>query len=243
MPRPNRAHAVGLTMHVTLRGNDRQPIFQSDIDRSHLSDLMHEGVRRFNHRVHAFCFMTNHLHFMIQVAESRIGAIVQHFASAYAHYFNKRYERVGHLFENRFKSTLVQDDAYAMQLLRYIHRNPVEANLCDNAADYRWSSHKAYLGRAYWTWLTIDWGLDLFDLDRTGAIATFQRFVDRPELEIAAQAPATAAAIQQVFSTISHGAADPLARSRPIARVPRSMHSANRRATAICRKFAESLRR
>lgn len=154
MPRNPRYHLPGTTYHVMLRGNNGQPIFLSDLDRYRLCFLLQEGVERFGHQILSYCFMSNHIHLAICVEEVSISRIMQNLAFRYAQYFNKKYKHVGHVFQNRFKSIIIGNANYLKELIRYIHLNPVRANLCSHPNDYFWSSHKAYLSLYKYTWVT-----------------------------------------------------------------------------------------
>lgn len=98
MARRPRFHLPTATYHVMLRGNDRQPIFFSDHDKSRMCLLIQQGVERFGHSIDAFCFMSNHIHLAVRVADTSISKIIQHLAFRYTQYINRTYKRVGHLF-------------------------------------------------------------------------------------------------------------------------------------------------
>ncbi len=153
MARRKRFHSQRATYHVMLRGNDGQHIFFCEADRVRLCLLMQEGVERFGHRIHAFCFMSNHIHLAIQVSEASISRIIQHLAFRYTRYINRSQRRIGHLFQGRFKSILVQGDLYMKELVRYIHLNPVRSGMVDLPDKYVWSSHNAYMQETAFIWL------------------------------------------------------------------------------------------
>lgn len=129
-----------------LRGNDGQPIFFSEADKSRMCLLLQQGVERFGHSIEAFCFMSNHIHLAVRVSENSISRIIHHLAFRFTRYINRHYKRVGHLFQGRFKSVLVDDDDYLKELIRYIHLNPVRAGGVADPQYYVWSSHRAYMG-------------------------------------------------------------------------------------------------
>lgn len=156
MARKPRLHYPGALYHVILRGNDKQDVFFEPNDRRCFYALLADGVERFEHRIHAFCLMTNHVHLAVQVANVPLSKIVQNLAFRYARWINCRYHRVGHLFQGRYNARLVDADSYLLQLVRYIHMNPVKANLVADPASYPWSSHRAYLGNDQLAWLTMD---------------------------------------------------------------------------------------
>lgn len=162
MARKPRIHVPGGLYHVILRGNAKQKIFFTVADRAYLYALLAEGVSRFGYRVHAFCLMSNHLHLALQAGESPLSAGIQNLSFRYTRYLNKARNRIGHLFQGRFKAYLVDQDSYGLELVRYIHLNPVRAKLVKTPQAYRWSSHRAYLGEQKLDWLTTDWVLGQF---------------------------------------------------------------------------------
>jgi len=156
MARQPRIHVPGGLYHVMLRGNGGQDVFFASEDRCRLFFLIQEGVERFGHRVHAFCLMDNHIHLAIQVSDIPLSRIMQNLSFRYTHWVNRRYKRMGHLFQGRYKALLADEDSYLLQLVRYIHLNPVRAGLVTQPEDYEWSGHPAYLGEEHIAWLTCD---------------------------------------------------------------------------------------
>jgi REP-associated tyrosine transposase len=146
-----------------LRGNGGQPIFFADADRYRLYLLLQEGVERYGHRIHAFCLMSNHLHLAMQVAEVSLSKILQNLSFRYTRWVNRQQGRMGHLFQGRYKALLVDADSYLLELVRYIHLNPVRAGLVDEPSAYPWSGHWAYLGEEILPWLTTEWVLEQLD--------------------------------------------------------------------------------
>jgi len=178
MPRHLRIHAPGAFYHVTLRGNHRQYIFFAPADRCLFTDTVAEVISRFNARVHAYCLMTNHVHLLVQVGEAPLGRLMLRIASHYARTIQKRFATTGHLFERRYHAVLVDADAYLLELLRYIHLNPVRARMVAAVGDYAWSSHLTYRGVRSEPWLTIDFALAMFHSDPIHARALYQRFIN-----------------------------------------------------------------
>jgi hypothetical protein len=121
--------------------------------------------------------MANHVHLAAQVGDARLGRLIQSVASSYARRKQRKIPTTGHLFERRYRAILVDTDAYWLALVRYIHRNPVEAGIVADCADYPWSSHCSYLGRACPTWLTTAPTLAMFGGSTIEAIASYHRFV------------------------------------------------------------------
>lgn len=154
MPRKPRLFIPGGIYHVVLRGNSRQPIFLKRRDRDLWETLLSESLDRHACRLHAYCWMTNHVHMAVQVSEQPLGNLIRWLASQYARRFNRMHKRSGHLFERRHRAILVDADRYLLGLIRYIHLNPVRAHMVDVPCNYRWSSHNAYLGKCSSQWLS-----------------------------------------------------------------------------------------
>lgn len=156
MARKPRLHFPGATYHVILRGNAQDNIFFGEEDRYRFCLLLQEGVERFGHRLLAFCLMTNHVHLLVQVGDVPLSKIIQNISFRYTRWVNWRKSRSGHLFQGRYKAFLVDADEYLLQLVRYIHLNPVRVGMAKLPGDYRWSSHRAYVGKDVLPWLATD---------------------------------------------------------------------------------------
>lgn len=180
MPRLPRLHVPGAHYHVILRGNHREALFGCAADRNALNDIVADVIGRFGVRLHAFCWMTNHVHALLQIADQPLGKVMQRIAMRYSRHRHKALRTTGHLFERRYKAKLVDVDAYFVSLLRYIHLNPVKAHIVRDPSDYPWSSHRAYLGEGSPAWLTIDFGLSLFAADLVRARAAYREFMLSP---------------------------------------------------------------
>ena len=148
MARPLRIHPPGGYHHVTARGNDRLPIFLDDEDRWSFLRLLAEARERFGCDFHAYCLMTNHVHLVIEDHEGNLSKALRHIKGVHAQRFNRRHDRVGHLFEGRFWNSLLGDDAYLTTAVEYVHRNPVDAGIVESAVEYPWSSFPAYMDRS-----------------------------------------------------------------------------------------------
>lgn len=146
-------------------------------DRYRFYLLLQEGTHRFGYRVHAFCLMTNHIHLAVQIGDIPLSRGMQNLSFRYTRWINRRENRTGHLFQGRYKAVLVDGDSYLLELVRYIHLNPVRAGLVENPEEYPWSSHCAYLGRETLPWLTTDWLLAQFGEQLDKAHAAYTTFV------------------------------------------------------------------
>ncbi len=176
MPRPPRLDTTGAVSHVVARGNERRPLFRDDADREKYLELLGEACGRHGARVLAYCLMPNHVHLALQTGPVPVSRVVHDVHARYAQHFNRRYDRVGHLFQGRFRSLLVDREAWLLEVVRYVHRNPVKAHLVSRPEDFPWSSHRAYLGTAP-AWLAAGEVLGLLAGSRPKARKLFQEFV------------------------------------------------------------------
>ena len=177
MARKPRLHYPGAFYHVILRGNAGQDIFFLKKDRGRFFSLLQEGIERYEFRVHAYCLMTNHIHLALQVGDVTLSRIMQNVSFRYTRYINRSRKQVGHLFQGRYKALLIDADSYLLELVRYIHNNPVRAGLSKTAEEYLWSSHRVYLGKVKAPWLTTEWILSQFAENRKRAVELFGDFV------------------------------------------------------------------
>lgn len=178
MARKPRIHYPGAVYHVMLRGNAKQAVFQSDEEYSRFEDILAQGMEQYELVLHAYCWMKNHVHMALQVTEQPLSKLMQNLSQRYTHWFNKRYDRVGHLFQGRYKAILVQKDGYMTELIRYIHLNPVRAQIVKEPGQYSLSSHNAYAGRIKAPeWLNIEMGLSQFGRTESDARASYLHFM------------------------------------------------------------------
>lgn len=147
MARQARQLSESAIYHVMLRGVNREPIFREDADYRRFLAMLAEVKAVSGCLVFAYCLMPNHVHLLLRTTTEPIGLVLKRLGVRYAGWFNRKYARVGHLFQDRFKSLPVEDDGYLSAVTRYIWQNPVEAHLVERAEDYPWSS-RASLGRA-----------------------------------------------------------------------------------------------
>jgi REP element-mobilizing transposase RayT len=177
MPRLQRLHVPGAFYHVTLRGNHQQAIFRRPADRTGLNTIVADVLQRFDARLHAYCWMTNHIHLLIQVANEPLGRLIQRIAGGYARWFQSLLPTTGHLFERRYHALIVDADSYLLELIRYIHLNPVRAHMAADPAAYLWSSHQVYLGLRQDEWVTTDFALRMFHMETGRARSSYRDFI------------------------------------------------------------------
>jgi len=181
MARKPRIHVPGGYYHVVLRGNSRQDIFFTNYDRQLWESLISKGVDRYEHRIHAYCWMTNHIHIAIQAAAEPLANFISFVASNYARKINLKTRRTGHLFERRYRAIIIDADSYLQELVRYIHLNPVRAMIVAHPAEYRWSSHHAYVGKPGPDWLTVTEVLQTFGPTLNSARRRYKKFINQPQ--------------------------------------------------------------
>jgi len=177
MARPLRLEAEGAVYHVIARGNERKAVFRDDRDRQEYLDRLIRCRDRFGLRVLAFCLMGNHLHLAVERGPTKLSRVMLALQSAYTQWFNPRHGRVGHLFQGRYRAFLIEKDRYLLALIRYIHRNPLEAGLVPRPEDYAWSSDRYYRARKPPDWLDIDRVLPLLGPTRRVATARYRRLM------------------------------------------------------------------
>ena len=181
MPRRPRIHAPGAFYHITLRGNHQQSIFFRDSDRDLLDRIVAESLEQLAARLHAYCWMTNHLHMLVQVSDEPLGRLMLRIASMYARAVQRRIKTTGHLFERRYHASLLDADNYLLAVVRYIHLNPVVAGLARSPADYRWSSHRTYLRLQHQTWVTTRFVMERLALRPDDALRGYQQLISGPD--------------------------------------------------------------
>jgi len=178
MARPLRIEFPGALYHITSRGNAREVIFSDDNDKNSFLNRLCLVVKRFNWLCHSYCLMGNHYHLLIETPEGNLSEGMRLLNGSYTQLFNRKHDRVGHLFQGRYKAIIVDKDNYLLSLSRYIVLNPVRAGLVKNPQDWKWSSYRATIGEdKKIPCLTVDWILSQFDVDKEKAIAKYKDFV------------------------------------------------------------------
>ncbi|MBS0638217.1 MAG: transposase, partial [Verrucomicrobia bacterium] len=153
MVRKKRFIQAGCCYHVMLRGNGGRNIFNDREDYVRFCLLLQYASEMHQLTIHAFCVMSNHLHLVIQPQTADLASGMHVLAFRYAQYYNNKHDRVGSLYQGRYKTILVQSGAYFQSLIRYVHLNPVRANITKRPEEYLWSSYLPYLGLNEYTWL------------------------------------------------------------------------------------------
>jgi putative transposase len=145
MARLPRYFVPDVPLHLIQRGNDRQVIFAGDEDFGYFRDCLHDAAHREGLAIHAYIFMSNHVHLLATpAAAASAGRTLQSVGRRYVQYFNQRYRRTGTLWEGRYKATVIDAEDYLFACMRYIELNPVRAGMVAHPSDYRWSSYRAH---------------------------------------------------------------------------------------------------
>jgi putative transposase len=178
MSRPLRLELSGGLYHVTSRGDRREDIFADDTDREAWLEILAQCCERHNWAIHAWCQMSNHYHLIVETAEGNLSAGMRQLNGVYTQKVNRRHNRVGHVFQGRFKGILVERDSYLLELARYVVLNPVRAGMVKHTRQWPWSSYHAMVGIAPRpAWLHTDWLLGQFGTRRARQIERYAEFV------------------------------------------------------------------
>jgi REP-associated tyrosine transposase len=145
MARRPRLFAAGTLYHVIVRGNQRQKTFTSESDYLAYIERLARYRKKYDYVLHAYCLMPNHVHLLVESSEQPLAKFMQGLQQSYSQYFNVKHHKTGHLFEGRYKAIICQKDEYLLELIRYIHLNPVRAGMVKTPERYRYCGHHAYL--------------------------------------------------------------------------------------------------
>ncbi|MDH5561474.1 MAG: transposase [Deltaproteobacteria bacterium] len=184
MSRPLRIEYPGAWYHIMNRGRRRENIYTTSTDYHLFVDVMKETAEMFNLKVSAYCLMSNHYHLLVHTPDGNLSRCMRHINGVYTQRFNRTHKKDGQLFRGRFKAVLVDSDSYLLEVLRYIHNNPVQAGIVKNADDFIWSSHKGYCSKAKkWDWLHKNFLLAMFSKKINLAPKAYLEFMQMPEPE------------------------------------------------------------
>jgi putative transposase len=178
VPRKPRVQIPGGIYHLGTRGVRRETIYPQSADYELFGSIFGRVVERFEWRCHAYCLMPNHYHLLVETPVPNLSAGMQRLNSLYAQWFHELQGFTGHAFERRFFSRLVESTFDLLEVVRYVVLNPVRARLCDDPAEWRWSSYRALVGEARPApFLTCDWILAQFARDPVRAQESFRDFI------------------------------------------------------------------
>src|SRR5580693_5795855 len=177
MPRKPRIEMPGGLYHVISRGNNRRKVFRTSADYERFTGIMHAQKSKLPFYLYAYCLMPNHIHLLIERRDDSVSKIMQRVLTAYSQYHNRKYNKIGHVFQGRYKSILCQTDEYLGELVRYIHLNPVRARMVRQAEDYEYSGHRAYIGLNGSGLVDVDPVVRHFGGTKRRAIDVYRQFV------------------------------------------------------------------
>jgi REP element-mobilizing transposase RayT len=164
------------------RGQSRVQIYREQDDYFAFVELLREASAMWKIRIAAYCLMSNHYHLLVQTPGANLSRFMRHLNGLYTQLFNRTYKSDGPLFRGRYKSIVVESDSYLLELVRYIHRNPLQAGLVKRLEDYRWSSHRIYISRGNEVnWLHKDYVLSMLDIDKQKSRQAYINFMKKEE--------------------------------------------------------------
>ena len=146
LPRKSREISSTGIYHIIMRGNDRNDIFYDNQDRYVFLNILKETKERFKFEIYSYCLMNNHIHIVFRIKDEFLSKAMQSLEIRYSAYFNKKINRNGHLFQNRFFSKKIENLSYFLTVCKYVHRNPEKAKI-DSTENYKWSSFREYIGK------------------------------------------------------------------------------------------------
>lgn len=180
MPRQARLDVPGALHHIMVRGINKANIFDDSEDKSRFLERLGQNVTEGKCSVYAWVLMDNHVHILFKSGKVGISAVMRKQLTWYAQYYNRRHKRSGHLFENRYKSILCDEDNYLLSLVRYIHLNSLRANIVKTIEElnrYPFCGHRAIMGKAKYPWMDVDYVLLQFGTSRRKGLAAYRKFM------------------------------------------------------------------
>ena len=184
MSRALRIEYEGAWYHVMNRGRRGESVFEDPNDYSMFIEVLKDAVELWDVRISAYCLMPNHYHLLIHTPRGNLSRSMRHVNGVYTQRFNRAHGLEGALFRGRFKSILVDGESYLLQLVRYIHRNPIRAGVANHLEQYPWSSHMGYLSSAKkWDWVYKGFILSVLSSKKEGLIRAYKRFMQTEDSE------------------------------------------------------------
>lgn len=176
MPRKARKKSISGIYHIIMRGINRQTIFEDEEDCGQFLETVKRYKEKSGYEVYAYCLMGNHVHLLIKIVKESLEQVMRRICGSYVYWYNNKYQRVGNLFQDRFKSEPVENDQYFQTVIRYIHQNPVKAGLVKQAEEYKWSSFHEYVSHV--NLVNKDFLLDMISDDREKIIQEFIEYTN-----------------------------------------------------------------
>lgn len=157
-----------------FRSINKEVIFKENEDYEKLIQTIGEYKEVSQYKIYAYCLMNNHIHLLIKEGKEDLGIVFRRIGASYVYWYNRKYKRRGHLFQDRYKSETVEDDRYLLTVLRYIHQNPIKAGVARHVVEYPWSSYNEYLGKN--GMCDTEFALSYFSVEERTAITSFEEF-------------------------------------------------------------------
>ena len=179
MPRTARIKSATGIYHIIMRGINRQTLFEEEEDNIRFIQTLSKYKEISKYKLYAYCLMGNHLHLLLEEDEEPLETIMRRICGSYVLWYNKKYDRIGYLFQDRFKSEPIENDTYFLTVLRYIFQNPVKAGMVTKAENYIWSNYMDYIKGSDDTDTDTDFPLNIFHTDRNKAISSFIEFINQ----------------------------------------------------------------
>ena len=179
MARKQRTHYPGALYHVMVRGNNGERILAEALHKDEYIKILSHYKQQFSFKIYAFCIMDNHAHFLIEVNNTPLSTIMQRVQQVYTQRYNRKYARTGHVFQQRYKALPCKKEEYLLQLIKYIHYNPIRAKIVNSIKDYLWSSHSQYIGKVKNDLADVTTILEMFSGNRKEAVKLYLQFMDQ----------------------------------------------------------------
>jgi len=197
MARKPRIHYPGALYHVMVRGNNGENVLSEEVRKIKYLDIIAQYKRKLGFKLYAYCIMDNHAHLLAEVSDTPLSKIMQGIQQVYTQWYNRKNKRTGHVFQQRYKALLCDRENYLLELLRYIHNNPVRANLSEGI-NYKWSSHIYYIGKEKGNIIDSDKILSMFSSSNKMALKQYLYFMELEDIEIEYEDPGKFHAVKEL---------------------------------------------
>lgn len=176
MPRKARKKSESGIYHIMMRGINRQSIFEDDEDYLRFIQTLQLYKQKSEFELYAYCLMGNHVHLLLRTGKEPLEQVMRRICGSYVYWYNTKYERVGNLFQDRFKSEPVENDASFLYVQRYIHQNPFKAGVESEIGKYKWNSYNEYVGKT--KIINAEYTFDILSNDRESALKNFVKYTN-----------------------------------------------------------------
>ena len=176
MARKAREKSNSGIYHLMLRGINRQNLLEEDEDRQRFIETIGYYKSICKYKLYGYCLMNNHIHLLLREMDESLSRIIKRISSSYVYWYNQKYDRCGHLFQERYKSEVIETEEYFLTVLRYIHQNPVKVGTEKKPGNYVWSSYQEYIGTPIVT--DTDFALDILSTNRRNAIELLKNYFE-----------------------------------------------------------------